>query len=206
VAVAGAENIRVDSAGNVGIGTNSPARKLHLGSGSIRLIDQQQVEWGGTRNAIEGSESSNYIRLWTNNLTRFQVDSSGYVTKPYQPSFFVWSNYSSGGGPSGAYIFSNVDHNIGSGYSTATGRFTAPVAGRYLLMAGILSRSSNGINIQFYKNSTIIAYSEDSRSGGFGEANLSLVVNLAAGDYVFVYANQATYGGLYDWFSGYLLG
>lgn len=136
-----------------------------------------------------------------------KIDISDRVTKPSQPSFFVWSNYASGGGPSGVYVFSNVDNNVGNGYSTSTGRFTAPVAGRYLMMTGILSRGGGAaINIQIRKNGTSVAVAEDSRSGGFGEANITIVLNLAAGDYVDVNASQTTYGGQYDWFSGWLLG
>jgi hypothetical protein len=136
------------------------------------------------------------------------MDSAGRVTKTNQPSFFVWSNFSFGGGPgpSVVYVFANVDHNIGNGYSTSTGRFTAPIAGRYLLMAGVLSRGRAGMNLIMRKNGASLAFAEDSRTGGFGEANITVVANLAAGDFIEIYLSNASYGGLYDWFSGHLLG
>lgn len=68
------------------------------------------------------------------------VDSSGRVTLPYQPSFLatrsadVAHNCSSQTNP---VPFNATTYNIGSGYNTANGRFTAPVSGTYIFNAGI---------------------------------------------------------------------
>ncbi len=209
-----ANNIYTDANGRVGIGTTSPANLLEV-SGSAANIYLRSNDSGdatlrymgvSSERATVRASSTNALYMETAGIERMRIDSGGRVTKAFQPSFFVWSNYSSGGGPSGIYIFANVDHNIGSGYSTATGRFTAPIAGRYLLMTGILSRSGAGMNMSMRKNGSIIAYAEDSRTGGYGEANITLVVNLNASDYIDINLSNSSYGGAYDWFSGYLLG
>ena len=49
----GTEKMRINSSGNVGIGTNSPARPLDV-NGSIRVANANSVEWGGTNEAIVG--------------------------------------------------------------------------------------------------------------------------------------------------------
>ena len=76
--------LKVDSANNrVGIGTASPAASLHVASGNVRLSDSAQVEFGGSTNSISGSNASNLIEIYTNNLRRNRIDSNGVAT---------WSN------------------------------------------------------------------------------------------------------------------
>lgn len=211
-----ANNIYTDSSGKVGIGL-TPSYNLDV-SGNIGIRNSANpyilMHDGTTYSYIQ--MASSYLNFYqsgaypisfsTAATNRMTIDGNGRITMPSQPSFYVWSNYSSGGGPSGAYIFSNVDHNVGSCYSTATGRFTAPVAGRYLFMAAALSRSGSAMNFNLRKNGSSVVTAEDSRSGGFGEANATIILNLNASDYVDVYLNNASYGGQYDWFSGYLIG
>jgi len=76
-ATAGVNRLLVDSSGNVGVGTASPTRKLDVSNGSIRISDDQSIEWGGATNFILGSTASNYLRFYTNNTERLRIDSSG---------------------------------------------------------------------------------------------------------------------------------
>ena len=86
----------------------------------------------------------------TNGTTAMTVDTSGRVSTPARPSFFVTGHQSSsgdfttGGGsatingvtPSGMALIFNyrtVHHNIGGHFVNATGRFTCPIAGLYLV-------------------------------------------------------------------------
>jgi hypothetical protein len=65
--------------GNVGIGTTSPAQKLHVGSGHLQLDDTYKIQWGGTNARIDGSNASDYLRFFTNDTERVRIDSAGNV-------------------------------------------------------------------------------------------------------------------------------
>ena len=73
------ERMRIDSAGKVGIGTNAPATKLEIASGDIRLTDAHVIEWGGTKARIGGSNSGDYLRFYTDDTVRMEIESNGNV-------------------------------------------------------------------------------------------------------------------------------
>ena len=70
------ERMRITSAGNVGIGTSSPARLLDV-AGTARIADGSALEWGGVSAAIAGSSSSNTLFFFTTSAERARFDSSG---------------------------------------------------------------------------------------------------------------------------------
>jgi len=73
---AGANNMRLDSSGNLGIGTTSPARKLDV-NGPVRIADANVIEWGGTSTALVGSSSSNTMQFFTSSSEKMRLDASG---------------------------------------------------------------------------------------------------------------------------------
>ena len=89
----GVEAMRIDSSGQVGIGTASPTRDLQIGtsgSGSNATLSLQTSTTGtasiymgdGTGSGeyaglIRYSHSDNYMSLWTNSTERMRIDSSG---------------------------------------------------------------------------------------------------------------------------------
>jgi hypothetical protein len=92
----------------------------------------------------------NTIQDATNSNTALSIDSSGRVTTPARPSFFVrgfgsnTTDFTTGGEsatvngvtPSSfqlMYNFDDVYHNTGNHFNNASGRFTCPVAGLYLV-------------------------------------------------------------------------
>jgi hypothetical protein len=74
------ERMRITSAGNVGVGTTNPQRKLEV-VGKIRVSDEIEWGWGGVR--IIGSTTTNDFRIktWNGSSTqdRLIVDGSGNV-------------------------------------------------------------------------------------------------------------------------------
>lgn len=78
----------------------------------------------------------------TNGTTRLQIDTSGNVTMPYQPSM---SGTAIRPISTSGYVSLNVNlylndlqHNIGNHWNNSTGVWTCPVAGRYWVFVSIL--------------------------------------------------------------------
>ena len=64
--------------GNLGVGTTSPARPLHV-NGTVRIADSAALEWGGTSAYIAGTSASNALLFNTSSVERVRIDSSGSV-------------------------------------------------------------------------------------------------------------------------------
>jgi len=89
----GAERMRIDSSGNVGIGTSSPISALSIARGSginayIEVAGNNNTV--GSTSMLFGQNSANYGYCWnraneallfgTNDLERMRIDTSGYIT------------------------------------------------------------------------------------------------------------------------------
>ena len=149
------------------------------------------------------------------------IDGAGFVTKPYQPAFLASNTTLSYTGTTNTspFAFNNTTLNIGSGFNTSTFRFTAPIAGRYLLYYSFFYDVGEGISncdTSFYVNGTQL-------SGGTAISLASrpnqdritvgntLVLNLNASDFVDVRGRDATgtgnaIYGPHSYFGGYLVG
>ncbi len=151
----------------------------------------------------------------TNGTTAATIDSSGRILTPARPSFRAigTNNAFSTTSP---IPFPNVQHNIGSHFSTSSNEFTVPIAGVYSLHAHIgyvvvTSNAGNGqVNIRV--NNTVKAYSYTNlpAASGYIPCSVSLLIQLAVNDVVKVTFNatNASYygGGVECQFSGYLVG
>ena len=69
------ERMRIDASGNVGIGTTSPSRKLHVASSFIRVDDGFGLDSSGSTERV--TLDNGFISLRTGSADRMRIDSSG---------------------------------------------------------------------------------------------------------------------------------
>ena len=78
------ERMRIDSSGNVGIGTDSPDQKLDINNGNLRLeTTNSQYVFASDTNAVKAGHryhvGDNYVATYTASTERMRIDSSGNV-------------------------------------------------------------------------------------------------------------------------------
>jgi hypothetical protein len=197
------------SGGNVGIGNSNPNYSLKVGPVNTTETIAVQSAGGGAETIMQsvsgtdsrvGSSANTPLNLITNNVSRMTIDTSGRVTMPYQPSFMAYGSWNY---QASTYIwqgFATVDHNIGSHWNNNIGRFTAPIAGRYMIYATAHHSAISTYHLwAFLKNGGLgggnWVQSYDANSGS-ATTSKQQVFNLAAGDYLEV-ASNATYANGY---------
>ena len=138
---------------------------------------------------------------------RFIVTNQGYVTKPYQPAFRAYRS-TTHTTQSTDVPFNEILLNAGSHYNPANGRFTAPVSGVYVFIETHRPVSGgSATEIEFRKNGSRQSLHNIQTAGNMHQTS-TMIIKLDVNDYVTVYAvtNAQFDDGLWDSFSGYLLG
>ena len=144
------------------------------------------------------------------------IHSDGEVTKVKQPGFFARRSIVGDGRSAGAQewtVSGTGTFNTGSHFNASNGRFTAPIAGRYLFTAAPGYKQSSH-NFQFYFRINGGDASEPVRFIDGGDdltshslAAGSVIYNLSANDYVDIYIGVTHHVNLTtNYFMGYLLG
>jgi hypothetical protein len=215
---------------NVGIGTSSPTDSLHIYKAEGAVGDPHAtLKLGGYSttgvkiSAYRADGNSNYQGITFNphglssNFEAMRIDSSGRVTMPYQPAFYTKVEIPSGS-PGDVRGKGTPITNTGSHFNGASGRFTAPIAGRYYFALD-LSPGNNTIKTRYFyfyfqKNGSDISdyhlsMSETVDNNSYDNIGGSMILDLSAGDYVSArFAHHGSWNGdiAYGNFCGYLIG
>lgn len=184
-------------------------------------------DFAGIQGFKENSTAGNYagaLRFTTrvnggSPTERMRINSSGYVTMPFQPSFSAYRTTFVNNDT--VIVFPNTYTNVSSSFNTSNGRFTAPIAGTYYFYATALSLTNTSTSrVRMRVNGT--SKSGEWRmpatlTGGSGDrymwGSMHLIYFLNIGDYVDVFYNNddgvsQLYGDgtPYTTFGGYLVG
>lgn len=192
-------------------------------SGNYTTTDDQAV-YGGIGAFKENSTSGQYggyvaITTRTNGslpAERFRLNSAGLMTVPYQPCFSARQTSTGLTTATAAeQKFDVVIFNTGSYYNASTGRFTAPVAGKYLFRFQMLTNSSSGRALCYLalNNTNNLPTVEASATAlNYNDIHAMAIYDMAAGDYVSVKnadSGEALFYGSpsnQNFFIGYLIG
>ena len=149
-----------------------------------------------------------------NRIESLQSGQTTFTATPYVISFLAYE-LTTGNGGNSTLVYQKTQHNVGSAYSTSTGKFTAPVKGIYQFSASILRYQNDG-NLTFRVNNDtsyldgnsngdrVASYATDSTySKAIPMANLQLNANDEVT--VYVVGNLTVYAN-YNHFSGHLIG
>ena len=137
-----------------------------------------------------------YVVQTGGSTDRLVIDSSGRVTTPTQPSFYAYPSASFNTSVStwDTVAFNTVGWDVGSNYNASNYRFTAPVAGKYLITWKIQLENSNEPTwIYAYpivngsrttQRSKGVSFSDFKVSPSYHTESGAWIMNLAANDYV----------------------
>ena len=159
------------SNGRVGIGTSSPSGKLHIKTGNSSaspsaIADELVIEsndsaglsiltTGGNGHIdfgdsgdndigrIQYNHSDNSMRFTVNAAVSLKIDSSGAVTKPFQPAVHAYLNTTQSNIATGQVTVQlNAEiYDVNSDFNTSNYTFTAPVTGKYLVTMNLVMTS-----------------------------------------------------------------
>lgn len=206
-----AQSNNITSVGNLGVGTASPTRVLHVDHATdatmlVNAAAGNQATYllgeGGTSKfnmSHKASDDSFQIYNYYNNGISLKIDSSGRVTMPNQPFFSAYKNGNQAlpqHYPTKLTSWTPL-YNVGSGWDATNNRWTAPTAGYYLIHVCAQSNVLGGLHVRVDVNGTN-GWSGDTYldGGDVTGLNNTYFANLAANDYVEFFGYLTTAGNI----------
>lgn len=173
-------------------------------TGSV-ITDTIYESTAGSGVAIDGLKIKD-TGIQVGGLERVNIDSSGRVTMPYQPSFLAHSSPSKDGS-NYVYNFGIVAHNVGNHYNNSNGIFTAPISGTYIFTASIWAESGQNSYLLFYVNGNEMVGGHIYANGAASSGYVTMIAQIIAGDPVQLLAGYSIQGSQpRNYFSGILIG
>tara|TARA_Y100001938_G_C7950734_1_gene359170 strand:- start:61 stop:783 length:723 start_codon:yes stop_codon:yes gene_type:complete len=191
--------------GNLGIG-GSPSVNLDVSSsGNTFALVKNTSSGSGLYikadtdgdSEIQTAGGNNNIIFRASGVERMQIDSSGRVTTPSQPSFYAYPSASSTEYTYNQWNviqFNSTGWNVGNCFNTSNYRFTAPVTGKYLMTWMFQLENSNQpawiyaypiVNGNRSTDRTRgVSFSDFKVMPDYHTENGSWIMNLTANDYV----------------------
>ena len=193
---------------------NATTPQIRLSNDTSDNDDQHRSFFGiatGNNHFINGSTANDTVLraradgdliLGIGSTIRMRIDENGQVTKPAQVCFGALNSTGSGDMNSGGeHIFKystsggNNFANVGNVHNGSNGRFTAPVAGNYLVWFGNLVQNQRYSYVK--KNGSYLGGGSQSwgytGASGYNQLSAGAIITLAANDYIeYVHTGSGT--------------
>ena len=140
-----------------------------------------------------------------------KIDSSGRITAPNRVMFYA-RRASGSADVTGTYtaIFDTKIFDVGNGFNTSTGIYTAPVAGNYYFSLCAFADTGNAGRIDWIKNgsTTVGRFGREYGVTGYFPLEASIIIDMAANDTIQgnITSGNMHYNAPYNYFSGFLIG
>lgn len=181
--------VKLTYAGGDGNRAGFILNNTHTGGREYGIYAGNSSTGGGLGNSLGISDNT------AGTAYRLLVNSTGEVRMPQQPGFSYLGSKSYVIGGTGTTVMSssnvwasnvNHGHNPGSHFNAATGRFTCPVAGRYLFIFTCQASNFGSGYLWFYMrlNQSTFSYSQKSQENAWTAHIHHAVMELNANDYV----------------------
>jgi hypothetical protein len=168
--------------------------RLKNTSGNVSYVTFEENGNTNSGTFISGDgRTSGSIKLWTNSTERMSIDSSGRVTMPAQPAFFVTmsSNQTLVSGSPSIIQLNSASVNRGSHFNTGTYTFTAPVTGVYAFAIGSVVFPPTSDSPLFYINVNGTTVLTIYRYERYNNISTTPLLSLSANDTVNLYGAGA---------------
>lgn len=199
----GAVNIGTDNAANtITVGAGTTARTINVGNSAAAHVVTVGSTTGAASLALKYGTADFTLASATG--TVMSALDTGEITMPLQPLFSAYKSSATSNvtGDATAYqvVFDTEISDPGADYNNATGVFTAPVTGKYLLSTTVMG---TGIGVQTTAQTRIVTTSYNIEgnyvnpttckdAGNNLGIHTSMVISMTAGDTALV---QAIYSG-----------